>query len=579
MSGVLLVDKPAGPTSFGVVAAVRRALPRGTKVGHAGTLDPFATGLLVVLAGSSTRLAPYLVGLDKRYVTTVKLGVHSDTGDRDGELLPTGGALPSLRALQDACAALVGPQAQTPPATSAIRVDGRKAYERVRAGETVVMEPRDVTLYDLDILSHDAAAGVATLALRCSKGFYVRALARDLGEELGCGAYCDELRRTAVGSLLVDRAGSLDDVAVDLDGPWRIDPADALAHLPARELSEAELAETSRTGARPAAARRARADPLPHRRAARRHRRAGRRRAASPRRPRAGRMRILQGLDAARGGGPRVVALGTFDGVHLGHQRLIGEAVTSAQAAGARSTVLTFDPMPLEVLRPGAAPRRLSGIGRRAALVAEHGPDELVVTRFTHALSELDPERFVADVLAAALGAVRVVAGEEYRFGVRAEGDVDALHELGARYGFEVAAQPLLRIEGERVSSSWIRELVAKGEVSHAARLLGRDPWSTAGSCAATAAAASSACRPRTWRCRRGACGRPSASTPAGPRCRESAMARRSRSGATRPSATSGRSRSRPICWTSRPTSTACRSRCSSTASCATSCASRRSTT
>lgn len=188
-------------------------------------------------------------------------------------------------------------------------------------------------------------------------------------------------------------------------------------------------------------------------------------------------MRILQGLDAARGGGPRVVALGTFDGVHLGHQRLIGEAVTSAQAAGARSSVLTFDPMPLEVLRPDAAPRRLSGIGRRAALVAEHGPDELVVTRFTHALSELDPERFVADVLAGALGAVRVVVGEDYRFGVRAEGDVDALRELGGRYGFEVAAQPLLRIESERVSSSWIRELVAKGEVSHAARLLGRDPW------------------------------------------------------------------------------------------------------
>src|SRR5262249_43970558 len=144
MDAVLLVDKPAGPTSFGVVAQVRRALPRKTKVGHAGTLDPFATGLLLLVTGRATRLAPFLVGLEKHYRTTVALGVRSDPGDVDGELTPSGEPLPGEDELRAALEGFVGELDQVPPAASAVKVGGRRAYALARAGETVELAPRRV---------------------------------------------------------------------------------------------------------------------------------------------------------------------------------------------------------------------------------------------------------------------------------------------------------------------------------------------------------------------------------------------------------------------------------------------------
>jgi tRNA pseudouridine55 synthase len=241
-AAVLLVDKPAGPTSFGCVARVRGALGgRRVKVGHAGTLDPFATGLLALLVGRATRLAPYLVGLDKRYRAVVQFGIRSDTGDPEGVLEPGGGPLPEAAGLAAACAELTGTIAQVPPTTSAIKVGGKRAYALARAGEDVEMPVREVLVHALEIVSYDAASGRAVLDIHCSKGTYVRSLARDLGEALGCGAYCAELRRLAIGHLEVACAGSLDDVAADpLGGPWRLRCSDALAHLPSRELEPAE---------------------------------------------------------------------------------------------------------------------------------------------------------------------------------------------------------------------------------------------------------------------------------------------------------------------------------------------------
>jgi tRNA pseudouridine55 synthase len=241
-SAVLLVDKPAGPTSFDCVARVRGALGgRRVKVGHAGTLDPFATGLLALLVGRATRLAPYLVGLDKGYRAVVQFGVRSDTGDPEGVLEPGGGPLPDAAALAGACADLVGLSLQVPPSTSAIKVGGKRAYALARAGHVVDLPAREVRLYELDVLSYDAALGLAVLDVRCSKGTYIRALARDLGETLGCGAYCAELRRLAIGHLRVADAGTLDAVSADpLQGHWRVPLGDALGHLPARELEPAE---------------------------------------------------------------------------------------------------------------------------------------------------------------------------------------------------------------------------------------------------------------------------------------------------------------------------------------------------
>ena len=186
--GVLLIDKPAGKTSHDIVAAVRRAIgphpPR--RVGHAGTLDPFATGLLLVLVGRATRIQRYLMALPKRYETVARLGATSTTGDRDGEITVTGRFPPDPVELP------TGELLQRPHAYSAVKVDGRRAYDRSRAGETVVLEPRPVTVYRFEQLWREDDR--AAFAIECSAGTYVRVLVADLAD-----AYCEELRRTAIG--------------------------------------------------------------------------------------------------------------------------------------------------------------------------------------------------------------------------------------------------------------------------------------------------------------------------------------------------------------------------------------------
>jgi tRNA pseudouridine55 synthase len=240
--GAVLVDKPAGPTSHDVVARVRRALGRGERVGHAGTLDPFATGLLILLWGRSTRLAPYLSGLDKRYRVVAQLGVRSDTGDRDGVLEPVDDArIPDRDLLARLATRFEGEIEQVPPTASAIHVGGRRAHELHRAGEMVAMPARTVQVHEFALEEYDQDRSRATLAVHCSKGTYVRALVRDLGELAGCGAYCDELRRTASGPLDISGAGSLDDVEKSpSDGAWALAPIAVLAHLPVRELTPDE---------------------------------------------------------------------------------------------------------------------------------------------------------------------------------------------------------------------------------------------------------------------------------------------------------------------------------------------------
>jgi tRNA pseudouridine55 synthase len=193
VDGVILYDKPAGVTSHDVVAQVRRRLGRGVKVGHAGTLDPFATGLLLVLVGRATRAQRFLMALPKAYETVARFGATSTTGDRDGEIAETGrvpdGDLPLP----------TGVISQRPPAYSAVRVDGVRAYKRARKGEEVEMPERQVTVCAFDELARDGAR--RTFAIRCSSGTYVRSLVADLGD-----AYCEELRRTAIGQFEVAAA-------------------------------------------------------------------------------------------------------------------------------------------------------------------------------------------------------------------------------------------------------------------------------------------------------------------------------------------------------------------------------------
>jgi len=192
MDGLILCDKPAGCSSHDVSSAVRRALG-GVRTGHAGTLDPFATGLLVVLVGRATRVQRYLLDLPKAYVTVARLGATSSTGDPEGEIVVTGRRPPDPPSLP------VGELRQRPPAYSAVRIRGVRAYERVRRGEVVEMPERTVVVHRFEQLWRDADR--AGFEIECSSGTYIRSLIADLGD-----AYCEELRRTAIGPFRVDDA-------------------------------------------------------------------------------------------------------------------------------------------------------------------------------------------------------------------------------------------------------------------------------------------------------------------------------------------------------------------------------------
>lgn len=219
MNGILLIDKPAGVTSHDVVALVKRALGGQVKVGHAGTLDPFATGLLLVLVGRATKAQARLMALTKRYETLARLGSVSSTGDTEGEITETGQVPPDPPRLP------TGEIKQRPPRYSAVKVGGRRAYVRARAGEQFELPERTVTIHHFEQLWRDGQR--AAYAIECSSGTYVRSLIADLHD-----AYCLELRRTAIGPFSVEDAVPPPARGAEWGNAPLIDLDQALAGLP-----------------------------------------------------------------------------------------------------------------------------------------------------------------------------------------------------------------------------------------------------------------------------------------------------------------------------------------------------------
>lgn len=261
MDGALIIDKPVGLTSHDVVARVRHLL-RERRVGHTGTLDPFATGLLIVLIGRATRLAQFLSGLQKEYEAVIRLGFATDTGDITGKPLVNSEALSAHAAGSDvmlgeseieaALASLRGDIDQVPPMYSAKKQQGRKLYELARRGEEVERQPVRVTIQRFEMnraggLLKDNRDGTYDLdvLVACSAGTYVRTLAEDFGKQLGIGAHLAELRRTRVGSFTIGSASTLEQlkesVAEESLGRVLLPPDDVLAHLPVVDLSDADL--------------------------------------------------------------------------------------------------------------------------------------------------------------------------------------------------------------------------------------------------------------------------------------------------------------------------------------------------
>ncbi len=250
-SGILLVDKPQGVTSHDVVSRVRR-LAGTRKVGHAGTLDPMATGLLIVGLDASTRLLTYLVGLDKQYLATIHLGFATTTDDVEGDALgpqvDTSGV--TLDAISREIVPLTGVISQVPSSVSAIKVEGKRSYDRVRDGEAVSLPARTVTVSDFQVLASRLGPGGVELDVRidCSSGTYIRALARDLGTALGVGGHLTALRRTRVGPFEISDAGALGDGLM----AGRLTPASVASRLfPEVRLTPPQAAAL-RQGKRPA---------------------------------------------------------------------------------------------------------------------------------------------------------------------------------------------------------------------------------------------------------------------------------------------------------------------------------------
>jgi tRNA pseudouridine55 synthase len=237
-SGILVVDKPVGWSSFDVVRRVRRGTGE-KRVGHAGTLDPAATGVLVVLLGQATRITEYLMDMPKTYRGAVRLGVSTTTYDAEGEVVREVDASGvSEQALRDVLAEFVGEIEQVPPAHSAVKVEGERAYHRARRGEEVAMKARRASIYRIELLGYEPP--VAEIEVECGRGTYIRSLAHDVGERLGCGAHLASLRRTRVGPFAVEAAADEAALAAAFeDGSWRelLQPMDCgLMALPAITL-------------------------------------------------------------------------------------------------------------------------------------------------------------------------------------------------------------------------------------------------------------------------------------------------------------------------------------------------------
>jgi tRNA pseudouridine55 synthase len=235
---VLPVDKPEGPSSHDVVRVARKAL-RAKRVGHTGTLDPFASGLLLLCVGKATRLAEYLSGMDKSYHAVARLGVRTDTLDLEGQVVDESGGWEDLTTdrVANALAAFLGEIEQVPPAYSAKKVAGERAYRRAREGREVELEPCPVTVRSIELISLDLPS--VAFHVVCSSGTYVRALARDIGEALGSGAHLTGLRRLAIGDWRIENAVSLDEMG-DASALARraVPPLAAVGHLPQVEVDE-----------------------------------------------------------------------------------------------------------------------------------------------------------------------------------------------------------------------------------------------------------------------------------------------------------------------------------------------------
>jgi tRNA pseudouridine55 synthase len=523
MDGILVVAKEPGFTSHDVVALVRRLT--GTKrAGHGGTLDPFASGVLPVFLGLGTRTVEYHMGDGKAYRATVCFGSTSETDDRDGELVPGDGPAPTRESVEAALADLRGAILQRPPTYSALKVGGRRAYQMARQGTPVELAPRAVTISRLELVEwddSDLARPTAVLEVECSAGTYIRSIARDLGEKLGCGAYLGALTRTASGPFALAAAHSLDEIRrAAAVGPAALAglllPIDAgLEAIPEAVLTGDEVVAVARGQLvkpvhRPQVEQGGRVRLLSEDRAlvgvgswkggrlvpekifvaapgaagagqARATATADAEATAAPViEPRlhvvtaGNRMTVVPGISALTTDlGRLYLAVGVFDGLHRGHLYLLRELRRAATRAGARPAVITFDAHPEELIE-GLAPPLLCDPDERLVRLQAAGVEVTVVQHFDHALRVTPYDAFVA-AIRERVEVAGFVMTPDAAFGYERGGTPETLASLGLREGFAVTPVSSYLSNGEQVRSSEIRRRITSGDLAGARALLGRN--------------------------------------------------------------------------------------------------------
>ena len=515
LCGVLAVDKPQGVTSHDVVNVVRR-ITGERRVGHAGTLDPMATGLMLVCVGAATRLSAYLTGHNKSYVARIVFGASTDTDDAEGRVIASAGS-DELQQRLEACGAsspqelldgILGPSMQLPPAYSAIKKNGVTAYKAAREGKELELEPREVTIHKAQLIEQgvlhsslsDGNGGTFEadlvywdVELAVSKGTYIRSVARDLGCMLGCGAHLGALRRTSVASFSVQDAHSLEELAAFAACPDKLpwaDPVELLGFGSSYELSQDELADVS----------------------------CGRKlRPASEYEPNAlvscthdGKLMAVYssdadgttlkpeavipgGVEGVRGSRPnaarliswdlkepaafklgrRVIAIGVFDGIHDGHRTLFEAARKDADTRGVELAIVTFDIDPDELFgRDASSFKLMRNNTRLAALACEQSAQasEVVAIVTDKENMGLEAADFL-DKLASQIDVVSVHVGADFRFGKKAQGTVDDIEAWGGRIGADCYPQKLYKAKGDVVTATRVRDMIAQGDVDTACEL------------------------------------------------------------------------------------------------------------
>ena len=516
IDGVLVLAKPAGPTSHDMVGLVRR-LSGTRRVGHGGTLDPFASGVLPIFLGLGTRVVEYHMADDKAYRATVCFGARSATDDRDGELVPGEGLAPTREAVAEALAAFRGAIEQRPPAFSALKVGGRRAYQLARQGQPLELAPRSVKIHRLELVAWDGSdpdRPTAELEVECGAGTYIRSLARDLGDRFGCGAYLGALTRTRSGPFRLEAAHDLEALRnAAAAGPAALAglmlPVDVgLDSIPVATLSDEELLAAGRgqqvkPAERPHAEQGATVMLVDSRQtlvgigswragrivpekmfvvpgsAARDVGSAVAEAAGRSGEPRLQYARagiphqVVAGVDELRSEMGRLyVAVGVFDGLHRGHLYLLRELRHAAARANARPAVITFDAHPEEVVL-GLAPALLCDPDERLVRLAAAGAEITVVQHFDHSLRTTSYQEFVARIRSR-VDLAGFVMTPDAAFGYERRGTPEALTSLGKEEGFEVTLVHSLLLDGEQIRSSEIRRRVAAGDLVGAQRMLGR---------------------------------------------------------------------------------------------------------